>query len=168
MVKKMLNFAYEVSLWCAWGSVTCRKILRHGTDRCTSPPKEGVLRVFIVLKNPNVLAGFELANLESNGEHATTRPPRAARRMVPLKSRSGRSDEDSSCCPCFRLKSLSCRIRRVDNQARRCPVTATTQAVTGSYCDGRMAWKQICLWKRNAFLYPIKHGNKMYFYFNEK
>jgi hypothetical protein len=29
----------------------------------TSPPKEGVLRIFFALKNPTVSAGFEPANL---------------------------------------------------------------------------------------------------------
>jgi hypothetical protein len=28
--------------------------LRHGTDGFTSPPKEGVLRIFFALKNPDV------------------------------------------------------------------------------------------------------------------
>ena len=37
--------------------------LRHGTDGFTSPPKEGVLRIFFALKNPTASAGFELANL---------------------------------------------------------------------------------------------------------
>jgi hypothetical protein len=29
--------------------LTCRKILRHGTDGFTSPPKEGMLRIFTAL-----------------------------------------------------------------------------------------------------------------------
>jgi hypothetical protein len=41
--------------------------LRHGTDGFTSPPKEGVLRIFITLKNPSSSVGFEPANLESSG-----------------------------------------------------------------------------------------------------
>jgi len=43
------------------GSFTCRKV-RHGTDGFTSPPKEGVLRIFS--------AGFEPANLGTRGQHA--------------------------------------------------------------------------------------------------
>jgi hypothetical protein len=35
--------------------------LRHGTD-FTSPPNEGVLRIFFALKNPTASAGFEPAN----------------------------------------------------------------------------------------------------------
>ena len=42
--------------------------LRHGTDDFTSPPKEGVLRIFSV--------GFEIANLGTKGQHATSRPPK--------------------------------------------------------------------------------------------
>ena len=50
--------------------------LRHGTDGFTSPPKEGVLRVFFALKNPTATAGFEPVNLGTNGQHATPRPPK--------------------------------------------------------------------------------------------
>jgi hypothetical protein len=46
------------------------KILRHRTDGFTSPPKEVVLRIFIALKNRSSSAGFEPANLGSNGKHA--------------------------------------------------------------------------------------------------
>jgi len=37
--------------------------LRQGTDSFTSPPKEGVLRIFFALKILTVSAGFEPANL---------------------------------------------------------------------------------------------------------
>ena len=50
--------------------------LRHGTDGFTSPPKEGVLRIFFALKNPKASAGFEPANLGTKGQHATPRPPK--------------------------------------------------------------------------------------------
>ena len=54
--------------------------LRHGTDGFTSPPKEGVLRIFFedffALKNPTASAGFEPANLGTKGQHATPRPPK--------------------------------------------------------------------------------------------
>ena len=49
--------------------------LRHGTDGFTSPPKEGVLRIFFALKNPTALA-FEHANLGTKGQHAALRPPK--------------------------------------------------------------------------------------------
>ena len=41
--------------------------LRHGTDGFTSPPKEGVLRIFFALKNPKASAGFEPRNLGTKG-----------------------------------------------------------------------------------------------------
>ena len=50
--------------------------VRHGTDGFTSPPKEGVLRIFFALKNPTASAGFEPANLVTKGQHATSRPPK--------------------------------------------------------------------------------------------
>jgi len=50
--------------------------LRHGTEGFTSPPKEGVLRIFFALKNPTASAGFEPANLSTKGQHATSRPPK--------------------------------------------------------------------------------------------
>jgi len=50
--------------------------LRHGTDGFTSPPKEGVLRIFFPFKNPTALAGFEPANLGTKDQHATSRPPK--------------------------------------------------------------------------------------------
>ena len=50
--------------------------LRHETDGFTSPPKEGVLRIFFALKNPTASAGFEPANLGTKGQHATPRPPK--------------------------------------------------------------------------------------------
>jgi hypothetical protein len=43
-------------------SLTCWKILQHGADVFMSPLKEGLLWIFIVLKNPLPSAGFELAN----------------------------------------------------------------------------------------------------------
>jgi hypothetical protein len=49
--------------------------LRHGTDGFTSPPKEGVLRIFFRPKNPTASAGCEPANLGARGQHDTSRPP---------------------------------------------------------------------------------------------
>jgi hypothetical protein len=45
-------------------------MLRHEVDYFASPPKEGVLRIFIILKIPSRLAGFEPANFGPNGKHA--------------------------------------------------------------------------------------------------
>ena len=50
--------------------------LRHGTNGFTYLPKEGVLRVFLALKNPTASAGFEPANVGNKGQHATSRPPK--------------------------------------------------------------------------------------------
>ena len=49
--------------------------LRHGTYGFTSPPKEGVLRIFLP-KNWRDSAGFEPANLGTKSQHATPRPPK--------------------------------------------------------------------------------------------
>ena len=45
--------------------------LRHGTDGFTSPPKQGVLRIFFALKIPTASAGFEPANYGTKDQHAT-------------------------------------------------------------------------------------------------
>ena len=50
--------------------------LRHETDGFTSPPKEGVLRIFFAMKNPKASVGFEPANLGTKGQQATSRPPK--------------------------------------------------------------------------------------------
>jgi hypothetical protein len=49
--------------------LTCRKIFRDGTDDFSSPTKEVVLRIFIAFMNPSSSAGFEPANIGSNGKH---------------------------------------------------------------------------------------------------
>jgi hypothetical protein len=56
------------------GSFTCHKA-RHRTDGFTSPPKEGVLRIFSPKKS-EASAGFEPANLGTKGQPATSRPPK--------------------------------------------------------------------------------------------
>src|SRR5215475_13839574 len=53
--------------------------LRHETDGFTSPPKEGVLRIFFALKNPTASAGFEPANLDTKGRHANHETTEAAK-----------------------------------------------------------------------------------------
>jgi hypothetical protein len=47
------NFAESGDFTSLLGSFTCRKT-RHGTDGFTSPPKEGVLRIF----SPEKCDGF--------------------------------------------------------------------------------------------------------------
>jgi hypothetical protein len=63
---------------------TCRKILRHGVDDSTSPPKEGVLRNFIILKNPSPRQGLNLRTLGPVSNTLTITPPR--RHSMPLIS----------------------------------------------------------------------------------
>jgi len=48
--------------------------LRHGTDGFTSPPKEGALKMFFVLKIRGLRSGCEPANLGTKGQHDTSRP----------------------------------------------------------------------------------------------
>jgi hypothetical protein len=52
------------------GSLICLKILRHEANGFASPPKEGVLWIFIALKNPSSSAGIEPAELGSNVKYA--------------------------------------------------------------------------------------------------
>jgi hypothetical protein len=51
------------------GFLTCRKILRHGIDDFTSPPKEGIMSIFIAFKYV-ASAWFDYENLGSNGRYA--------------------------------------------------------------------------------------------------
>jgi hypothetical protein len=55
---------------------TCRKILRHAVSGFTSPPKEGVLRIFIALKSPSPRRGLNLRMLGPTASTLTTTPPR--------------------------------------------------------------------------------------------
>jgi hypothetical protein len=53
--------------------------LRHGTNDFTSPPKEGMLRIFFAInirRYRTASAGCEPANLSTKGQHATSRPPK--------------------------------------------------------------------------------------------
>jgi hypothetical protein len=68
---KGTNFALlSISFIFRRDLLTLRKFLRHGADGFTFPPKEGVLRVFIALKNSSLSAKFEPAILGSNCKHA--------------------------------------------------------------------------------------------------
>jgi hypothetical protein len=51
------NFAYQYLRFIN-RSLTCRKILRYGDSGFTSHPKEGVLQIFIALKNPSPWLGL--------------------------------------------------------------------------------------------------------------
>jgi hypothetical protein len=63
------EFFLSVTLSYLKGSLTCRKILCNEANDFTSPPKEVMLWIFITLRNPLLLAGFEPVNLGSSGKH---------------------------------------------------------------------------------------------------
>jgi hypothetical protein len=73
--RKSGNFAYQ-HLRYVNGSLTCRKILRHGTSRFTSHQKEGVLRIYIAHKKPSPLPGLNPRPLDPVASKFTTAPPR--------------------------------------------------------------------------------------------
>jgi hypothetical protein len=66
----------EMTIFTTFRDLLHAANLRHGTDEFTSPPKEGVLKIFSALKNPTASTGFEPANLGTKGQHATPRPPK--------------------------------------------------------------------------------------------
>jgi hypothetical protein len=68
--------------WDLKRSFTCRKILRHWTSGFTSHPKEGVLRIFIALKNPSPWPGSNPQLLGPVTSTLTTTPPGRLRCMV--------------------------------------------------------------------------------------
>jgi hypothetical protein len=57
-------------------SFTCHKILWHGTSGFTFHPKEGVLWIFITLKNPSLQPGLNLRPLCAVASTLTTTPLR--------------------------------------------------------------------------------------------
>ena len=57
------------------GSFTCRKSTTWD-KRFYFPSEWSRAEDFFVLKNPTVAGGFELANLGTKGQHATSRPPK--------------------------------------------------------------------------------------------
>jgi hypothetical protein len=52
------------------GFLTC-KILKHGVNGFTSSSTEGMLRIFIALKNPSPSNGIENTKLGSKGKHVS-------------------------------------------------------------------------------------------------
>jgi hypothetical protein len=61
--KEMMNLALQSTLLIPINFFTCCKILRHGAYGFTSPPKEGMLRISVTLKNPLTWLGFNLPTL---------------------------------------------------------------------------------------------------------
>jgi hypothetical protein len=68
------NLVYP-SPWDFKRSLTCRKILRHGTCGFTSHPKERVLRIFIALKYLSPWPGSNPRTLRPVASTLTTTPP---------------------------------------------------------------------------------------------
>jgi hypothetical protein len=73
--RRSKNFAYQYLKYIK-GYLTCRKILRHGANGFTSHPKEGVLRIFIALKNPSPRPSLNPRPLSQVANTLTTTPPR--------------------------------------------------------------------------------------------
>jgi hypothetical protein len=69
--KRMMNLTlWRIFLHTCKLFLTCRKFSRCKAFGFTSLPNEVAQRIFIALKNPSLYAGFEPANLGSNGKHA--------------------------------------------------------------------------------------------------
>jgi hypothetical protein len=73
--RRSKNFAYQYLKYLK-RSLTCRKILRHGISGFTSHPTEGVLRIFIALKNPSLRSDMNPWPFVSMTSTLTTTPPR--------------------------------------------------------------------------------------------
>jgi hypothetical protein len=56
--------------------LTCSKVLRHGISGFTSHSKEGVVRIFVALKNPSPWPGSNQRPLGPVASTLTTAPPR--------------------------------------------------------------------------------------------
>jgi hypothetical protein len=77
--KGMMNLAlWSIFVHTCKLFFACRKILRHGSsyEYFTSPLKEGVLRIFIALKNPSPLPGVKSRTLGPMAVTLTITPPR--------------------------------------------------------------------------------------------
>jgi hypothetical protein len=77
-------YCYRVVSHKAYGSVTCCRTLRHGTDGFTSPPKEVALWICIALKIHRPRPGVNSRISSSMASTLTTRPPRTTQRKQSL------------------------------------------------------------------------------------
>jgi hypothetical protein len=75
---------WSISVHTWKGFFMCHKIVRHGTSGSTSPPKEGVLQMFITLKNPSPRPGLNPWTLGPVASTLTTTPPRWLRQTYCL------------------------------------------------------------------------------------
>ena len=78
--------------------------MRHGTNGFTYLPKEGVLRIFLALKNSTNSAGFQPANLGTKGQHSTSRPPKPFSELIITEEHSSAYVETEI------LQMLSCNV----------------------------------------------------------
>jgi hypothetical protein len=104
-------FAYSVLRYLK-GSLTCRKILRRGNFGFTSHPKEGVLRMFIALKNPSPRPGLNTRPLGPVTSTLTTTPPRRLTYLYLLIVKLELSPA-LFCCSRRGLYSCTCRHRSI-------------------------------------------------------
>jgi hypothetical protein len=70
------GFCLQNISFILYGSLTCRKIIRHGTSGFTSLPKEGALRNFIALKISSPRPGLNSRTLCPTVSTLTITPPR--------------------------------------------------------------------------------------------
>jgi hypothetical protein len=74
--RNVLEFCLNADLQVTFRDLLHAVKLRHGTDGFTSPPKEGVVRIFFCPKIPMGLAGCEPANVGTKVQHANFGPPK--------------------------------------------------------------------------------------------
>jgi hypothetical protein len=74
-VRNILEFCLNANFQVTFRDLLHVVQLRYGTFGFTSPPKEGVLRIFR-LKNQTASAGYEPANLGTKGQQSTSRTPK--------------------------------------------------------------------------------------------
>jgi hypothetical protein len=80
----MWNFCLNADFHVTFRDLLHAVNLRHGTDSFTSPPKEGVLRIFSPLKILTASAGFEPANLGTKRQHDAPRQTKPLRKADTL------------------------------------------------------------------------------------
>jgi hypothetical protein len=87
--RKWWIWPWEV--FCSYLQVifTCHKVLRHGAAYFTSSPKEGVLQIFVALKNLSPRPGLNPRTLDLMARTLNITPPRATQA----------NGSDSGSCP---------------------------------------------------------------------
>jgi hypothetical protein len=72
----MITLAFEAFLFTLRSDFACRKVLRNGAVWFNSPPKEGVLLVYVSLKNPSSRPGLNTRTLDLVIRSLTATPPK--------------------------------------------------------------------------------------------